>query len=226
MIRPRPLDIAWLAGAAALAFNAGVEAAPDDRQTGSTTSHPRDHRDHEESRGDPNADRKALRIGALAAVGFPRPVAIEAMMKFGGVVGLGAEYGVLPKTTLSGIDTTLWSLTADLRIFPFRGAFFLGVRGGYQWVAVAATLSAASLGSVTESASLETWIVNPRMGFLWTMKGGFTVGMEAGVQIPVSSSFSTTLPAPLALDVGTSGVVNALGGVLPTVDLLRLGFLF
>jgi hypothetical protein len=68
--------------------------------------------------------------------------------------------------------------------------------------------------------------VNPRLGFLWTLNGGFSIGLEAGVQLPISSSFSSTLPDAIASRVHTSTPVDLLTGALPTVDLLRIGMLF
>jgi len=160
-------------------------------------------------------------IGALAGIGFPRPVSFEVMTKLGGLVGLGVEYGFLPSVSVDGVGASAWALTGDARVFPFHGAFFIGARAGYQ--SITASASAASL---TESAELATWFLNPRIGFMWTFRPGFTIATEAGVQIPLSSSFSTTLPDPVAVAVRDSTVVRTLSGVLPTVDLLRVGFMF
>src|SRR4051794_26909559 len=72
-------------------------------------------------RGDDDTD--PLRIGAIAGVGFPRPLAIEALVKIEGVVALGLEYSLLPKTTLGGVETRFWALAADARVFPFKNGF-------------------------------------------------------------------------------------------------------
>jgi len=167
-----------------------------------------------------------FQLGALAGVGFPRPVSFEVLTKLGGYVGLGAEYGLLPSMTFSGIATSTWAASGDLRVFPFRGAFFVGFRGGYQHIDADASVTVSGLGSASASASMNNWFINPRLGFLWTVKYGFTLAMEAGVQVPVSSSFSSTLPAAVALDVRESTPVRTLSGVLPTVDLLRIGMMF
>ncbi len=173
----------------------------------------------------PNAD-DAFRIGALAGVGFPRPVSFEVMMKIAGVVGIGGEYGFLPSLTIDGVATSSWAGSADFRVFPFHGAFFMGLRGGYQHIGASATVGLAGVGSASGSAALDSWFLNPRIGFLFTMKRGFTIGIEAGAQIPVTTSFSSTLPSAVALQVRESTPVQLLAGVLPTVDLLRIGALF
>jgi hypothetical protein len=159
-----------------------------------------------------------LRVGVIGGLGFPRPLAVE-------VVALGVEYGALPSVTVSGVDATLWSLAGDVRVFPFHGSpFFLGLRAGRQHVSATTTVSLMSFGSATEVLDLDSWFLNPRVGFLWTMQGGFTLGVEAGVQIPLSPSVSSTLP--LSLYPSAQRTADAFGSsVIPTVDLVRIGLL-
>lgn len=166
-----------------------------------------------------------FRIGAMAGVGFPRPISFEAMTRLGGYVAVGAEYGLLPSISIDSVSTSAWAATLDLRIFPFRGAFFFAVRGGYQHISASASVSVAG-ASDSASASLDTWFMNPRLGFLWTWSVGFSIAIEAGVQLPLGSSFSSNLPTEVAMQVRTSTPVTVLSGVLPTVDLLRVGMLF
>jgi hypothetical protein len=166
-----------------------------------------------------------LRIGAIGGLGFPRPLAIEAIGEISEVVALGVEYGALPNVTISGVEVGLWSLAGDVRVFPFRGSpFFLGLRAGRQHIGATTNVAIMSYGSATEVLGLDSWFVNPRIGFLWTMQGGFTLGVEAGVQFPLSPSVSSTLP--LSFYPSAQRTVDALGStVVPTVDLLRIGLL-
>ncbi len=175
---------------------------------------------------DDGVDRAPLRLGALGGVGFPRPLSVEAMLKIGGYVGLGVEYGVMPTISISGVDTSLWSLAGDLRVFPFRGAFFVGVTAGFKHVEGSGSVTAAGVTLPSEYAALDSWYVSPKIGFLWTVKYGFTFGIDAGVELPIASTFSTSLPGFMASAVQSSGVVQTLSGPLPAIDLLRLGFLF
>lgn len=173
--------------------------------------------------GDTRMDE--LRVGAVAGVGFPRPLAVEALLRLGDFVAVGAEYGFLPQTSIAGVDTRLWSLAADGRVFPFRGPFFIGVLAGRQHVGASATLTVQNVGSATEQLTLDSWFVNPRIGLLWTSRTGFTFGIDAGVQIPIGTSISSTVPLPLY--AAAEQRVNAIGGsALPTIDLLRIGWLF
>ncbi len=179
-----------------------------------------------------------LRAGAIGGVGFPRLLAIEAMAELYGVVGIGGEYGALPTVTVDGVSANLWSLAGDVRLFPFRflggpvsssflGSFFVGARLGRQHIGANTTVSVAMLGSATEVLGIDSWYVNPRLGFLWTVPqaAGLTFGVDAGVQVPWGVSTSSTLPLSLAPS-GAQQAVRTLGNsVLPTIDLLRVGLL-
>jgi hypothetical protein len=78
---------------------------------------------HEAAEGD-DSDHRPVRIGALGGVGFPRPLEVEAMIKLGDYVGLGAEYGVMPKLSVDGVDSKMCSLAGDLKLGFFHFAEF------------------------------------------------------------------------------------------------------
>jgi len=170
-------------------------------------------------------------VGALAGVGFPRPLTIEGVVGIERAIAVGAEYGVMPSSTIGGVDMALRSIAGDARIFPFRGPFFLGLRGGHQRFGASMTASLGTLGSVTETLTVDTWFINPRIGALWMWDSWLAVGIEAGLQIPLSSSVASSLPPNLPNDARITNatttltrVTDALGTtVLPTVDLLRIG---
>ena len=170
-----------------------------------------------------------LEIGALGGVGFPHPLAIEAAVRLRSTVLLGVEYGVLPRLTFGEVSTSMWSLAGDVRVFPFEGAFFIGLRAGYQSLSAGATLTADDLGSYTESMDMKTWFVNPRIGFLWTWKP-FVLGIDAGIQVPLTTTVSRSTLLALAdpaLDARITRATDTLGRTpLPTIDLLRIGVMF
>jgi len=174
-------------------------------------------------------DPDHVRVGALLGLGFPRPMALEGMVKIERTLGLGFEAGMMPPLKIGAFEGSFWGVAGDLRVFPFQGAFFIGLRAGYQRMKATATATLPIVGSLTESAVAETWFVNPRMGFLWTFRSGFTVGLDVGVQVPIKKSFVDTLPDGTPTDVRSSmeDVAKTFGhAVIPTVDLLRVGFLF
>lgn len=175
-----------------------------------------------------------FRFGPIVGVGFPRPIAIEGFAKFERIIGAGFEYSFMPRVNVMNAETSFNAFAFDLRVFPFRGAFFIGARAGRQWLQANAKLSAGQYGSFSESMAASTWFVNPRVGFLHTFGSGITLGIDAGVQFPISPTYqrsgeATELGLAEGSDIEHTLVVvtNALGNsTTPTVDLLRLGFLF
>ncbi|MGD0674154.1 MAG: hypothetical protein ABSC94_01970 [Polyangiaceae bacterium] len=164
---------------------------------------------------------------------FPRPLSVEAVAGLThGLIGI--EYAVLPAVTLGGARVALWAVAADARIFPFRGPLFVGLRGGLQRLAASDTVALGGRASIIESVAVSTWFINPRVGILWTLKPGVTFGMNAGVEIPVAVTQSTTLPAlgslpPVvsnAIGPVTSSIDMLTERVLPTFDLLELGYVY
>ena len=166
---------------------------------------------------DPDSAKKpkesGFSIGALAGVGFPRPLSVEAMIVLGRGIGLGAEYSILPPITVSGIHASASAIAGDFRVFPLRGAFFIGVRGGLQRL---------DGGMGSESLLAETWFLNPRMGFMWTWRPGLAIGMEAGIQLPIGSR--TQMPTIATEEIANLTKTLATSA-LPTVDLLRIGLM-
>ncbi len=175
-----------------------------------------------------------FRIGPLVGVGFPRPFAIEGFAKLEKLVGVGIEYSFLPRMSFVNVDTSFKAFAGDLRVFPFKGAFFIGARMGRQWLDAQALVTAGPLGTFAESMAASTWFVNPRAGFLHTFDSGITVGIDAGVQLPINPTFERSgratdagLASQTGIDDTLLAVANGLGNSMtPTVDLLRLGFLF
>jgi hypothetical protein len=169
-------------------------------------------------------ERAGVHGGFLAALGFPRALSFEGLFDVERTISFGAEYGALPKTALANLDLTAWSLAANARVFPFRNGFFLGLRGGYQVVDVGATVSVASF-TATERVSIGSSYLNPRIGVLFTWKSGFAVGFDAGVQLPMTSSVSSTIPPGSPVEERVFRAASRWGStVLPTFDLLRIGF--
>jgi hypothetical protein len=165
-----------------------------------------------------------FRIGAIGGIGFPRPLAIEGMVEIERTLGLGLEYGALPTITTPEVQVSYWALAGDARFFFARGPFFIGMKVGMQHLAANAAMTVSSI-TVSEQLMMETWFVNPRLGLLFTWKPGFTLGIDAGVQLPVASTTTSSVPLSL-LPAPVVSTANALGtGVLPTIDLLRIGFL-
>jgi hypothetical protein len=196
----------------------------------SDPAHADDHARPAATASAPSADRAdrgatpppPVHVAVLGGFGFPRPLAIDGLVIVREKVAVGVEYGALPPVTIAGVRTSLWSFAADARFFPFRGPFFVGVRAGVQHVEASTNIVVANYGSAPESLTLDSWFINPRLGILWASHAGIAFGTEAGLQIPISPSVTSSLP--LSLLPGAQSAANALGSsLLPTVDVLRLG---
>jgi hypothetical protein len=164
-----------------------------------------------------------VRVSVLGGVGFPRPLAVDGLVIFGGRFAVGVEYGALPSTTIADVKTSLWAFSAEARFFPLRGApLYLGLRAGRQHVDASTSIPIPRFGSIPEALSLDSWFVNPRIGLLWASHAGIAFGTEAGLQIPIAPSVSSTLP--LTLVPGAQHTAESQGSsVLPTIDVVRLG---
>ncbi len=199
-----------------------------------SASTPRQQSDRPATSEGEKKDTEHFRIGPLLGIGFPRPLEIEGMVKLEKLVGIGLEYSLMPKMNIMGAEATFKGIAADLRIFPFKGAFFIGAKAGRQWLDARTTVTVGQIGSFQESMSANTWFVNPRIGFLKTWDSGITVGIDAGVQLPINATYQRSGPATDAglisqtnIDQTLASVAGALGNnTTPTIDLLRVGFLF
>jgi hypothetical protein len=133
----------------------------------------------------------------------------------------------MPKLSIAGTETKFNALAADARVFPFKDGFFLGVGVGHQHLDAAGTIALpAPYPAINEQLSGSTWFINPRIGFLTTFGWGGTIGIDAGVQIPLNAQFNSTLPSEVAMSQDVNNVAHFFTkGVLPTINLLRLGMM-
>jgi hypothetical protein len=199
---------------------APAPASPVGTTTTSTTTTTARPNEKSSSTGSGSVD-----VGVLGGVGFPRPLAVEGLLKLDKVFAIGVEYSALPTITVSGVQASMWAIAGDARVFPFKNGFFFGMSAGRQHLGEYATASVSHVGNVSATQSVDTTFLNPRIGFLWNW-GAFALGMDAGVQIPVSSTVTSTIPPSVTPPPEVQSLTHAFGqGVLPTVDLLRIGLL-
>lgn len=147
---------------------------------------------------------------------------MEGVVLIDRLVLLGAEYSALPATTISGMQTSLWAVAGDARVFPFRNGFFVGVRAGQQHFDESATVTVTNVGSFSGSMSADTTFINPRMGFFWNWSA-LALGIDAGVQFPLSTSTESRLPAGVSPPPAATALTQLSLQTLPTIDLLRIG---
>jgi hypothetical protein len=154
-----------------------------------------------------------FRIGFLLGGGLPSLMSFGGAIKLTRYLGAGLNVGLIPKVQLDYYgEATLSYQEYDIygRIFPTGGAFFFGAGAGYATVAGTFTnrfdvsmyqALAPGLPSpldVTSEGSVRTLVLTPQVGMQHTFSVGFTIGIDAGAQIPIAPSetdYSTRVPA-------------------------------
>jgi hypothetical protein len=207
---------------------------------------------------DPSAFR---RWGATFSLHFPHPLFFEAehrlnpQWSFG--LGLGGVY--LPELRLEGQPLEVNMLAADARArwHPWGGAFFVGVAAGAQKftgalndATVQVTVQRQGVDEVkdvytTIKADITSLYLTPHVGWLKVFDNGLLLGVDIGVQLPVSvrSSLDVATEASSLESVGITEVqqtpqykakeaevrdaVDTMGKLpLPAFTLFRVGWMF
>ena len=160
-----------------------------------------------------------LRIGPLVGASFPRPMSLELFFKVKEAVGLGLEYSFTPTLTIDGITAHASAIAGDFRWFVLDSPFFLGAGVGAQSLHAEATISGYS-----GSADTSKVFITPRLGVLFTFGAGFTVGADAGIEVPIAHNETVV---PQIDQLANNDVLVALTRrPLPDVHLVRMGWLF
>jgi hypothetical protein len=164
----------------------------------------------------------------VGASGLEQPVHAELALRFasgflsarfgGGVVPGAVGTAMLSAVSVPDGSLTSWSAEAGLALHPFRGSFFLGATAGYLSLNAAAP---TRLGTVAIAAS--TLYVTPRFGWMAVWDSGFTLGFEAGAQLPLGPNVIVTGPSNAAAKAESLSRSIA-ANPLPTAA-LKLGLL-
>ena len=182
-----------------------------------------------------------VRAGPLVGVSAPDGISMGMVARYK-FLGIGLSSGYLPEVKIPGIDAKLtrMSLGADVRIYPFGGAFFFGAAIGYAQMKGTAERtvraykqSSTAVGSVFASGGF----VGPQLGFLWTIPVGsdprsprIAIGTDVTLAVPFGASeprYSVSKYG-LTTDVEGTGKIAAVvdwvqSHPTPVLNLLRLG---
>jgi len=224
-------SVAVMLSATILLLAATAGAAPEPSTPPATKAPPK-----------PDADHGLLgpvRLGPSIGVGAPEALQVGALVTYARVVGVSFAWGTLPKVAVpgtGGATITRSSLEVDLRGYPFRGPFFVGVGLGHA--RTRGSMDAAIRAYRTNipasaSARMEATYLSPKLGVLFVTRSGFAIGADAGVEIPISANepeitqSSLGLTTPVEADNQLVGVARRVAKQpLPFLNVLRVAYMF
>ncbi|MBS2013666.1 MAG: hypothetical protein JST00_12300 [Deltaproteobacteria bacterium] len=178
-----------------------------------------------------------FRFGPTIGAGAPEGLRFGVFVRVAGILSVGGAFSWLPTLQVPGIDdATIVRASGEgfLRLHPFRGAFFLGVAGGYVQTKGSLMRSQEAFGqvqTVETHAYANAAYVAPHLGFQWQLPFGMTIGCDAGVELPIepkaptfdASKYGLTFPIE-----GKGAVADAMTYLtskpIPVVHLLEVGF--
>ncbi|MGC4086622.1 MAG: hypothetical protein QM756_01760 [Polyangiaceae bacterium] len=155
-----------------------------------------------------------IRLGPVVGVGLPNLLNVGGTLKLTRFLGGGINIGIIPTVRLSYYgEATLSYQEYDVygRIYPFGGGFFIGAGAGYEhvrgtlngnvdmtpFISGAMLLPAGLLPpgyslptSVYYEArgSVRTMVLTPQIGYFYTFRSGFSMGVDVGAQFPIAPS--------------------------------------
>jgi hypothetical protein len=210
----------------------------------------------EEKRDDTNGVFGPFRIGPVVGVGLPAFLSFGGAIKLTKYFGAGINYGIVPTLQFAYYgDATVSYQGVGIygHIHPFGGGFFLGaaigyahVRGTYTETYDISTLVPGPIPGVnldafsyTSEATMQTLVLTPELGYFYTFESGFSLGIEAGLQIPIApseihfkSAVSENVPQAVIdnfvtpTDERVESTLERVGQtILPTVG-IKMGWLF
>ena len=151
-------------------------------------------------------EHQTIHVGIMVGPALPRALDGEIFVEYADLVSLGFSYSDFPNFIaspfLSAIDANNGSSTrlddfsayeGDLRVFPFRGTFFVGASIGHQSLKGASTVQTPA-GPRTGTADVQTIYLTPRVGLVWTWSSGFLLGVDGGIQLKLSSTQTVVIP--------------------------------
>jgi hypothetical protein len=178
-----------------------------------------------------------LCVGPVVALfGPPNLIGGGLHLRFGRYLGAGVDYQVLPSINISSITVGASLLSANARVYPFGGAFFVG--GGFGYQAIKGQLRD---GDMTLGAKTGFPAATANIGFMG--HDGFVLGADIGLLFPLGTSrvsvqdmsgakFAPGSASETQLNSTMSQAQNRMTRLLDLmpvfmqVNLIRVGYLF
>lgn len=175
-------------------------------------------------------------FGPKATIGsFPGVLGGGVEARYGDLLGASVDYQFMPTLTFSAVSVGISTLTGAVRVFPFKGSFFLGTHVGNRSVEASKTDDVSGT-PVTLTADVSSLILTPHLGWRWGGTTGIFIGMEFGWQLSLSNtvklstdpaSVSSSDPEFQELERQVNDQADKLGkSGLPYIALLQIGYLF
>jgi hypothetical protein len=173
-------------------------------------------------------------VGALVGAGAPHLLEASAFVCYRRLLALGGGFGMLPPLALTeDLKVARDRAEVDLRLFPFRGAFFVGVATG--WARTRGTMTQRTRAfrvstPTVGSAALDAVFVAPKLGWLWRLPLRMAFGLDAAVELPVYASAPEFIASKYGLTLPVDGrgklasVVGRVGTTPIPVVSARLGW--
>ncbi len=179
----------------------------------------------------PAAHDEALRWGAtLGIVSVPRLLSLDVFARVGRAWSVGVMVDYLPPGIAKfGEETTLSLLQLGVqgRYFPFAStegwfarSVYAGLAFGYQYSRADSRKFDSEVDYLSESAYFA-----PKLGLLFTLKSGLTMGGELGVTLPFAWGYS--IASDGTEDSNARKAARTFGEFpIPTLTLFRIGYTF
>jgi hypothetical protein len=160
----------------------------------------------------------------VVGVGLPNLFSLGGLLKLTDYLGAGVNFGIIPSVRMSFYGQATVSYDEyDVygRIFAFGGGFFIGAGVGYATVRgeleksfdtsayaslLPATITVPDQVTYKSKGSVETMVFTPQIGYFYTTRAGFSIGIDFGAQIPIAPS-DITYDSRAPLPSGTPQVI-------------------
>ncbi len=177
-----------------------------------------------------------VRAGPTVGFGAPDGLRFGGFAKWRGLLAAGGAFSYVPNAPVPGTGANVVRVSGEVftRVHPFRGAFFVGVAGGYsQTKGTMSEMQTAFRKSqrVEAHAYGRAFYVAPNVGFQWMLPMRLTVGFDIGVEIPFGSDGPNFDAQKYGLVVpveGKGSVADATRYVtsmpIPVIHFLEIGY--
>jgi hypothetical protein len=163
----------------------------------------------------------------LSVLTLPTP-AVGVEVKAYQLFGASFDYGFIPDFTVSGVTLGMQTWNVGAKVYPSRGAFFLGAKLGSYTFSGKSTLNVNGQPAQAKLEVSATFLA-PEIGWRWVWASGFFTGLDLGWQFPLN--YRSTLDVPAGVSPGTikdvhDNVDKYVKSGIPALGLLQLGWFF